>query len=88
MQRRGLLPRVFTLTGEKKEKLRRFFSVTPSWRLLPTVLSTGGCPALCGLSSVPEGTATDRPTILGCKVRGFCADYKIRERAASTALYS
>ena len=84
MQRRGLLPRVFTLTGEKKEKLRRFFSVTPSWRLLPTVLSTGGCPALC----VPGGTATDRPTTLECKVRGFCADYKIRERAASTALYS
>jgi len=28
IRRRGLLPRVFTLAGEKKEKLRRLFSVT------------------------------------------------------------
>ena len=45
-RRRELLPRGFTLT-----LAGGLFSVTASIRLLPSVLSTAGCPFLSGLSS-------------------------------------
>ena len=47
IQRRELLPRGFTLTLSGG-----LFSVTAFIRLLPSVLSTAGCPCQSGLSSV------------------------------------
>ena len=57
IQRRELLPRGFTLT-----LAGGLFSVTAFIRLLPSVLSTAGCPSQSGLSS-PEG-ATSHSTYI------------------------
>ena len=57
IRRRELLPRGFTLTLSGG-----LFSVTAFIRLLPSVLSTAGCPFQSGLSS-PEG-ATSHSTYI------------------------
>ena len=57
IQRRELLPRGFTLT-----LAGGLFSVTAFIRLLPSVLSTAGCPCQSGLSS-GVSPATDRSTL-------------------------
>ena len=51
--RRELLPRGFTLTLSGG-----LFSVTAFIRLLPSVLSTAGCPFQSGLSSEADASAT------------------------------
>ena len=50
IRRRELLPRGFTLT-----RTGGLFSVTAFIRLLPSVLSTAGCPSQSGLSSAFSG---------------------------------
>ena len=54
IQRRELLPRGFTLT-----LAGGLFSVTAFIKLLPSVLSTAGCPIQSGLSSETEASATE-----------------------------
>ena len=53
IRRRELLPRGFTLTLSGG-----LFSVTAFIRLLPSVLSTAGCPFQSGLSSEADASAT------------------------------
>ena len=53
IRRRELLPRGFTLT-----RTGGLFSVTAFIRLLPSVLSTAGCPFQSGLSSEADASAT------------------------------
>ena len=54
IQRRELLPRGFTLTLSGG-----LFSVTAFIKLLPSVLSTAGCPTQSGLSSDAAASATE-----------------------------
>ena len=54
IRRRELLPRGFILT-----LAGGLFSVTAFIKLLPSVLSTAGCPIQSGLSSETEASATE-----------------------------
>ena len=66
IRRRELLPRGFTLTLSGG-----LFSVTAFIKLLPSVLSTAGCPFQSGLSSESEASATDRSTYIISYIRAF-----------------
>ena len=89
---RGLLPHVFTLTvlarltrkalSSREGLALRLFSATAGKRLLPSVLSTAGCPFLSGLSSVSEDTAMQTLRLLLSALAGLsvqsCSLFQIK----------
>ncbi len=77
MQRRGLLPRVFTLTGEKKEKLRRFFSVTLFEDCSPLRFPQTGALPCADFPQDPQVPRQKRSAILAAKIeekKKLCKD--------------